>query len=189
MIGLITPLALTGLVVCMPHGLMRLEDVSHNPPASILARSWMALAEEGPIGTNWTDVSIRWHDGAYSMLIHRREPQKRWKVMLIPPIGAKGWTVRLLGSTFNRDLLQSSPREDLERQELPHTSSEVWTSMFATAYSGLPSRYTDFASFKIRAIPEGDAVVFFCESGVPVPRWFSVTVDNTWKIVGLDEGF
>ena len=170
--------------------LLTLALALHNPPTSILSRTWMGLAEECPIGTSGrTAVSIRWDDGAYYMLINRGEPQHRWKVMLVPPIQDKGWTVRLLGSTFTGDILENSPHEGADPQNRTWTSPEAWTGMFAKVYSSLPSFFTDMSDFTIRAIPEEDGVAFFFEHSSPVPGWLSFKVDKSWKLVELDRGF
>jgi hypothetical protein len=150
------------------------------PPATVLSKAWMMLAEQGPITNNFTKAAIQWKDGAFYMHIDAGQ-KRRWKLMLTPPLRDMDWRVQILSPK----VVQGQAHQGPDNHKDPRVD---WSRSFAKAIPHLPALYTDVATFQVRAVPKQERVVFFLEIGTP-PAWITFTVKPSGEFVPLDRGF
>lgn len=158
------------------------QDAMRMPPPTILSRAWMVLANEGPIGTDkFCTASTTWTDGAYYLRIHS-EGQGKWKLMLIPPQGGMDWQIKVLQSKKERIKGDEQADQSQKRRVV------AWSHSFARAIRNFPPPFDGASTFKVRAIPEENRVVYFLEKDAP-PAWVTFTTEESGKIKILDSGF
>jgi len=156
------------------------QDAMRMPPPTILSKAWMALANDGPIGTDtFCAASITWTDGAYYLRI-QSEGQGKWKLMLIPPQGGMDWQIKVLQSKKER--IKGDEQADQSQKR-----RVAWSISFARAIRNLPPPFDGASTFKVRAIPEENRVVYFLEKDAP-PAWMTFTTEGSGEIEILDSG-
>ncbi|HMS55283.1 MAG TPA: hypothetical protein PKA27_07750 [Fimbriimonadaceae bacterium] len=138
------------------------------------------LAEHGPIGDEFTKVTIVWTDGAYYMTV-RTGRSRHWKVVLAPPLRDMDWRVRIISRKGERV-------ERVLKGQKHIDASVAWSRTFARVVPNLPARFADASAFKIRVTTEDEQVVYFMEVESP-PAWTTFKVKLSGEFVPLDWGF